>query len=352
MGIKYDGVGAPNAGNKKPPVKKAAPRKTVSADTAERTAVYAPWQKQEQAAGAPSSYDEWLNQTAGAGQWRAQNPTTPALPVPLVQSSGGGGGGGGSSDPHNWAGIAAQQNALQTMFQGYNTPGSAAPVDDGVLAGKLAQFTKEAQATGDAAGAQLAALLGGQQNAYKNNTFQSAQVGANPMAAYMAASGADTTQVEALRAMLQGSNNAGAQADQMMNDRASQSWEMQQAGRTADAATNTAAFNQSLAATGQGMQSQVAKQFADQQTAWADKEAARKSEMQMEIIKFAAENGLDLAAMGITFPGATPAPAVAAPAPPVPVAVAAPAAPAPAPPSRTPQRSVNPLPAATTGVRR
>jgi hypothetical protein len=290
-------------GNGYKPVKKAAPRKVISADTAERNAVYTPWQAKTVAAGDPNnSYDEWLNQQAGGGQYRAQNPTPTTLPTsqPAGQGTSGGSAGGGGAA----AAKLATENALRTMFSAYGTNNTMAP-DDGKLAAALSGFVDQAKTTGNAATASLQQMLGGQSNAY-TNTFAAPQVASNPLAAYMQASGAGTDQVNALQQMLAATSQQSASADQMMNDRQAQSWNNQQAGRQADATAANTSFQQQLAASNGAAQSQIASKRADEVTAFNDAETKRKNDMMMQILQMAVSGGVDLNSLGINFDQAAP----------------------------------------------
>lgn len=197
---------------------------------------------------------------------------------PAPTGPGGGGSGSGGGD-----GGAAARNAIATLFAQYQRP------DDGVLQGQLNGFADAAGAVGSQSTQALLAMLGGQSNAYTNK-FEAPTVAANPMADYMAQTGASTSQVEAMRTMLASQNANSAAADQMMNDRQGQSWQAGQDSRVADANTASASFQANLAANKAAMQSQLAAA-----------EKKKKDDLMQQILQMSVNNNVDLAAQGVTF---------------------------------------------------
>lgn len=187
-------------------------------------------------------------------------------------------GGGGSGD-----GGAAAQSALRSMFQIYGRP------EDTSLQDNLNRIIGQAQSTGNDALAALQGQLGAQENPYLKQ-YAAPQVASNPLAEYMRAGGVDSSGVDAMQNMLGASAQTTRDADQMVMDRMSQSWQASQQSRQGDAAFLGQQFQQALANSSAASQAQIVQQ---------SKKA--KDDLMMQILQMAVSSGQDLGQLGITF---------------------------------------------------
>lgn len=147
-----------------------------------------------------------------------------------------------------------------------------------------------AQQTGASAVAALRAALEARQNPYANVQFSTPMAASNPLAEYMAQSGAGTGQIDALRNLLQSWSSDAAAADQQMADRLSTSWQNDQTSRLSDAATTEAAFKQALASN-----------LATQQGALDSQYAQYQADLTRQLADLAMSSGLSLADLGVTL---------------------------------------------------
>jgi hypothetical protein len=204
----------------------------------------------------------------------SSTPTT--LPTDTSTPSGSGPRGSGS-------GNASVLNALRTMWGMYNR----AP--DTGLSDELGRITGQASVAGNQGIDSLRSMLSSQTNPYTQR-FAAPEVAANPLAAYMAAGGVDSSGVDALRSLLQSSSQQATAADQMMADRMSQTWQNDSLSRQADVGM---------------MQQQFAQQLANSQAAYAAQIAAKQREQKdqwmMKILEMAVQSGTDLSKLGIGF---------------------------------------------------
>lgn len=158
------------------------------------------------------------------------------------------------------------------------------------LEAALQQTANSQQQTGNDAIAQLKAALSQAQNPYAGMQFQAPQVGENPLAAFMQQSGADDSQVQAMRSMLGQWSQAATTADQDMAKRLSASWQNDQTARQSDADFAGAAFQQSLA-----------NNLAQQKAALAAQQQQRQDQITQQLIDLAMKNGVPLSKLGVTL---------------------------------------------------
>lgn len=220
-----------------------------------------------------SSYNDFLAEQIAKGQIGAMDYQQQQPPTQN--------GGGGTRRSGGGNGVATQ--AIKTLFDQYNTS------QGGDLMALLNNYVNQAQAAGDQAIQNLQQTLTGQQNPFTGQV-QAAVVASNPLAKYMQASGVGSDQVDAMQQMLASQAAGAQQAMQNMQNTMSQTWQANQQGRQADAATQQAAFQQALANSQQNAQMQLAQQ-----------EQKRKQDLMMQILQMAISRGINLNSLGVKF---------------------------------------------------
>lgn len=168
---------------------------------------------------------------------------------------------------------------------GQNTAAIVAALRERLKSDPYASMTQQlqrnyaaAQQTGNDALGQLRAALGGMQNAYKGVKFATPVAAGNPLAEYMAASGAGTGEVDALQQWLGSLSTNAASADRDMVNRLRASTQQDIAGRQADVGVAEAAWRQMLA-----------NSLQNQQAAIAQSTAARNEDILMQLAQMGAK---------------------------------------------------------------
>lgn len=200
-------------------------------------------------------------------------------------AGGGGGGGGGRGGGLTAEQIAAAKAAVANMWQVYNRAPDQGARD------LLATLTQQAQGQAAPAVSALQQLLAGQANPYASLPQAAPTVAVNPLQQYLQAAGIGSdTSNQSLIGMLQSQNNAAATAQNNLAAQLQASFANQQQGQIADASRAQAGFDQALA-----QNEMVGRLKLDQQ------ERARKDELMQQILQLAAEYGLNLKNLGVTF---------------------------------------------------
>lgn len=154
----------------------------------------------------------------------------------------------------------------------------------------LEKSATAAQQTGSSAVEALRAALAARTNPYAGIRFATPTPSMNPLADYMAQSGASTSQVDSLRNLLQSWSANAAAADQQMGDRLSTAWQNDQSSRLADAATTEAAFKQALASNLASQQGQIDAQYAQYQ-----------NDVLKQLADLAVSSGMSFSDLGVTI---------------------------------------------------
>lgn len=168
---------------------------------------------------------------------------------------------------------------------GQNTAAIVAALRERLKSDPYASMTQQLQAnyqaaqnTGSDALGKLRAALGGMENAYKGVKFATPVAAGNPLAEYMAASGAGAGEVDALQQWLGSLANDAAAADKDMVNRLRASTQQDIAGRQADVGVAEAAWRQMLA-----------NSLQNQQAAIAQAKAARNEDILMQLAQMGAK---------------------------------------------------------------
>jgi hypothetical protein len=197
--------------------------------------------------------------------------------------------------------LAGLATAALSNGQAPTTPSPTSPQNNGgkgVMDALLAQYqqrpfdqlliqlmnnTHSAQNQGAQALANLQQQIQATQNPYANMHFADANATANPLAAYMQASGANTSQVDAYRTMLQQLQQNAINADANRASALSTSFENDRGQRLLNAQTEQAGFLQ-----------QLQQQLLSQQNNVAMQDQKRKNDLALQMAQIAMKYGLPM----------------------------------------------------------
>ena len=155
------------------------------------------------------------------------------------------------------------------------------------LSMQLLQNTQNAQNNGKAALDSLLNELNARKNPYSDLKFQDATATANPLAAYMQASGAGTGQVDAYSKLLQQLEQNAVNADSNRASALGASFNADTASRISNAQTEQAGFLQ-----------QLQQQLLAQQNNVAQMQQKYKNDLYMQMAQLAAKYGMPMPKVG------------------------------------------------------